>query len=135
MGRFPPGVSGNPGGRPLAARGLRGVLEAKFGRDGEPLIGRLEELSKSKNGRVALEAVKVLLSYLAGPPERTLHLDVAAQATPWTEVQLAMLSTEDLNTLAAITRRVHPNNEGERALIRPDGRDDSEAQSPPSETS
>ncbi len=68
------GTSGNPAGRPAAARGLREALTARYGTDGRQLIARLEELSRSEDERVALNAVELLLAYLAGKPQQHVEL-------------------------------------------------------------
>ena len=66
-----PGQSGNPSGRPRQARGLREALRARYGVDGRKLIARLDELSQSKNERVALHAVELTLAYLVGRPSQS----------------------------------------------------------------
>jgi hypothetical protein len=68
------GQSGNPAGRPAAARGLREALTARYGTDGHQLIARLEELARSEDERVALHAVELLLAYLAGKPQQHVEL-------------------------------------------------------------
>ena len=51
---------------------------------------------------VALEAVRLLLACHAGRPENALNLEVSTQPAPWTEVQMAMLTNEELKALAAL---------------------------------
>jgi hypothetical protein len=70
------GVSGNPGGRPRAAEGLRQLLVTEFGGNAEKLVARLKQLSKSKNDRVALSAVELLLAYHAGRPTTVVDADM-----------------------------------------------------------
>jgi hypothetical protein len=77
MPKFQKGVSGNPKGRPPAARGLRAALVARYGGDGAVLIERLEVLSKLRgrgNARIRLAAVELLLSYHSGKPTQTVAL-------------------------------------------------------------
>lgn len=65
--QFKKGQSGNPGGRPKTAKGLRAELEKRYGVNAKALVDRLDLLSQNANDRVALEAVKVLLAYHSGP--------------------------------------------------------------------
>jgi hypothetical protein len=74
MPKFVKGISGNLLGRPRQAAGLREHLEQLYGADGRKLVGRLERLSRSRNHRVALESVRLLLSYLAGTPQQSFEL-------------------------------------------------------------
>ena len=126
MGRFPTGVSGNPGGRPLAARGLRALLEAKFGRDGEGLVAELHELTRSRNHRVRLESLRLLAHYFFGPPTASVVLDVTATTAEWTPVMLAMLSDEELRFLAGLHERLAQAQRGASHLMPPVVRDDAE---------
>lgn len=123
MPQFRPGQSGNPSGRPRSAQGLKALLEARYGHDGEQLVGRLETLTHSKNPRVALEAVRLLMAYLCGPPERTLHLDVTRLATELMPVQLAMLDEAELAVLSRLSARLNLA-QCATGLLEPDGRDD-----------
>jgi hypothetical protein len=68
MARFQKGQSGNPGGRPKSAKGLREQLEAKYGVGAPKLIARLDAMSVGKNERVAFEATRLLMAYHFGPP-------------------------------------------------------------------
>jgi hypothetical protein len=77
LGRFVPGTSGNPGGRPRPPDGLRTSL-AKL----SPLaIRRLGELLDSADERVRLEAAKTILDRHLGRPaiqaDISLHRRVA----------------------------------------------------------
>jgi len=78
MARFQKGQSGNPKGRPKAARGLRAALLAKYGDDGKKLVDRLEALSTLKgkgNAKIALDATELLLAYHSGKPPQTLAVE------------------------------------------------------------
>ena len=80
MPRFEKGQSGNPKGRPKAARGLRAALVAKYGDDGSVLVERLEALSKltdRRNAKLALDATELLLAYHSGKPTQTVTPDGA----------------------------------------------------------
>lgn len=65
---FTKGKSGNPSGRPKAAKGLRDYLKKQYGEDGRKLAEKLKALSESRNPRVAMAATELLLAYLAGKP-------------------------------------------------------------------
>jgi hypothetical protein len=83
MALFRRGTSGNPGGRPKSATGLRHHLESLYGSDARKLVARLERLSTSKNHRVALESVRLLLSYLAGSPQQSFELSGKFEHQPF----------------------------------------------------
>lgn len=68
MPKFEKGRSGNPGGRPKAADGLRQTLESKYGENVQQLVDKLDEFFKAKNERVRLEAWKVAMGYYYGQP-------------------------------------------------------------------
>lgn len=70
---FRKGESGNPGGRPKAAAGLRDELERRYGHDCKKLLDKLDRLMKSQNERTQLDAVKVALAYHAGQPTQRLE--------------------------------------------------------------
>jgi len=104
--RFQPGRSGNPSGRPKSAAGLRQYLEDKYGSDAGVLVERLEGLATSRNPRVAFEANRLLLSYIAGKPEQHLALSGQfehAQLVPLTEDALARLNQEELAVLLRLS--------------------------------
>jgi len=79
MGRFSRGTSGNPGGRPRSAAGLRELLEEKYGDDAAVLVGRLEKISTGRTPRLALEATKLLLTYHAGTPAQAIDVSGVLQ--------------------------------------------------------
>jgi len=75
MVTFPKGRSGNPKERPLAARGLRAALLARYGEDGLMLVERLEALSKlagCQNAEIALDATDLPLCGQNGRPVQRL---------------------------------------------------------------
>ena len=123
MPKFRPGQSGNPSGRPRSAAGLRESLIDKYGADAGVLVERPEKLSTSPNQKVTLAATQLLLAYHAGRPENALIVDVTTQPAPLTAVELAFLTTEELETLAAILQRVRPAAERANRLLAPDGRE------------
>jgi hypothetical protein len=120
MPKFRPGQSGNPSGRPKSSAGLRELLIEKYGPDAGVLVGRLEKLSIGRNLRLALQATELLLNYHAGKPDNAFNVAVTTQPAPWTEVQMTLLTNEELDSLAAISRRLHPDTEGANRLRRPD---------------
>ena len=124
MPRFRPGQSGNPSGRPKSATGLRELLVAQYGPDAGVLVERLEKLSTGKNLRLALQATELLLAYHVGKPENSLNVDVSTPSEPWTPVEMALLTNEELETLAAISHRIRPDTKGDTTLFPPDRRDD-----------
>lgn len=73
MARFEKGKSGNPSGRPKAAAGLRDQLEKRYGNDAKLLLDDLDKLRKSKNEKIRLDALKLLLAYHAGQPTQRLE--------------------------------------------------------------
>ena len=85
MPKFQKGHSGNPRGRPRAARGLRAALLARYGHDGRALVERLEVLSKLSgrgDARVALAATELLLAYHSGKPTQAVAGDAGEGPTP-----------------------------------------------------
>ena len=80
-GRFQPGQSGNPGGRPV---GLMRAIRRRYGDEGMRLLDRLEAMSSGKTRvppRIRLEATKELLD--RGYGKAPLHVeDDAPETTP-----------------------------------------------------
>jgi hypothetical protein len=67
-GRFAPGASGNPNGRPKIASEIRDLARVH----GPHAIARLVELSKSRDGAVAVNACRTLLDRGYGRPEQAI---------------------------------------------------------------
>ena len=65
-GRFAPGASGNPGGRPKGHRDIRVALEAS-GCD-QDIVHVVKRGLRHKDIRVALDAAKLAAAYLYGRP-------------------------------------------------------------------
>ena len=63
-GRFPKGVSGNPGGQPKGLRELR----AKLREHADEMVDALLETIRAGTGSTRLEAIKVGLAYVYGKP-------------------------------------------------------------------
>ena len=71
---FKKGESGNPGGRPKAAAGLRIELDRRYGDSAKVLLDELDKLRKSENEKIRLDALKLALAYHCGqPPQRLEH--------------------------------------------------------------
>lgn len=79
---FKKGESGNPGGRPKAAAGLRIELDKRYGNNSKVLLDELDKLRKSKNEKIRFDAVKVLLAYHAGQPMQRLEHSGDALVVP-----------------------------------------------------
>jgi hypothetical protein len=77
-GRFPTGVSGNPGGRSRADLEIRDLAQSH----GASAIGRLLELTQSTNERVAVAACEALLNRGFGTPRQSIDLTAAVTANP-----------------------------------------------------
>lgn len=70
MGRFKPGVSGNPGGRPKREGEVRELARAHT----EAAIAKLAELMTNRDPRVALRAAEALLDRAWGRPGQAVEL-------------------------------------------------------------
>jgi hypothetical protein len=67
-GHFAPGVSGNPNGRPKVVAEIRDLARVH----GPHAIARLVELSRSRDGAVAVNACRTLLDRGYGRPEQAI---------------------------------------------------------------
>ncbi len=74
-GHFIPGASGNPRGRPAVAAEIRDLAR----KHGPYAIARLVELSRSKNGGVAVNACRTLLDRGYGRAEQAVTITAAPQ--------------------------------------------------------
>src|SRR5688572_17063162 len=70
---FKKGESGNPGGRPKAETGLRKELDRRYGDNAKKLLDELDELRRSQNERVRLDALKLALAYHCGQPTQRIE--------------------------------------------------------------
>lgn len=76
MAKFSKGASGNPRGRPKAAKGLRAALDEKYGADGKQLVAMLGGFLTSENEKIRLDAWKVGMAYRFGQPtQRHEHIE------------------------------------------------------------
>lgn len=70
-GRFRPGESGNPGGRPK----VKGEIRELAQKHGPAALECLVALMKSKNQRVAVAAAQAILDRAYGRPAQAIQLD------------------------------------------------------------
>jgi hypothetical protein len=70
-GRFQPGQSGNPGGRPKGLVKLRELLIEKYE---TRCVDGLNELLVDDDPRVRLETIKHIQSYLYGKPTQSVEM-------------------------------------------------------------
>lgn len=91
-----PGESGNPGGRPKAAAGLRAELDKRYGADGKILLDELDKLRKSKNEKIRLDAVRLALAYHCGHPTQRLEHSGDGEVVP-TAVTFVFSQAPDSN--------------------------------------
>lgn len=101
-GRFAPGVSGNPGGRPRDVHGIRELARES----GPEAIQTLKDLMKSSDERVRLSASVALLDRGFGKPTQPLDHELH-QATR----SVQEMSNDELDALVmpkakAIVRRL-----------------------------
>lgn len=81
---FKKGASGNPGGRPKAAAGLREELDKRYGNNAKVLLDQLDALRKSQNEKIQLDAVRVALAYHCGQPTQRLEHSGELKQVPQT---------------------------------------------------
>lgn len=68
MPRFQPGISGNPKGRTPGSGAPLAYLRELAGKDGRLYLDRLHQFAMGTDRRYAMEALKLLLPYVAGKP-------------------------------------------------------------------
>lgn len=98
-GRYLPGVTGNPGGRPKTAPDVRSALEA----GSLAAAQRLVELIKSEDERVSLAASLALLDRVLGKPPASVEVTSSPVAADWDRMRQAVvgLSLEHLEAVHA----------------------------------
>ena len=79
---FKKGESGNPGGRPKAAAGLRKELDRRYGDNAKMLLDELDALRTSANERVRLDALKLALAYHCGQPTQRIETEELTPSIP-----------------------------------------------------
>ncbi len=87
-GRWTPGVTGNPGGRPKLAPDVKSALEA----GSLAAAQRLVELVSSEDERVALAASLALLDRVLGKAPASIEVTPAPAAADWDRIQKAVAS-------------------------------------------
>ena len=95
MAKFKKGESGNPGGRPRQAKGLRSSLEARYGQDGEKLVDMLDGFLKSKTEKIRLDAWKIGMAYQFGQPTQRLEHE---DTTPDVPKSIAFVFRQQANS-------------------------------------
>lgn len=93
---FPPGVSGNPSGRPKAVRELLELARAEVPASFD-LAKKLRD-DETQDGRVRLEAAKFLTAYGLGAPPKAAHDDRDGDGE---EDPLSKLSDAEIADLAS----------------------------------
>lgn len=92
---FKRGESGNPGGRPKAAAGLRKELDKRYGSNAKTLLDELDELRKADNPRVRLDALKLALAYHCGQPTQRIE---TVDESPLMPTRVTFVVTEQPNS-------------------------------------
>ena len=87
-GRYLPGVTGNPGGRPKVPMDVRSALEA----GSLAAAQRLVELVNSEDERVALSASMAILDRVLGKPPASVEVTSAPAEPDWERMQRAVAS-------------------------------------------
>lgn len=110
-GHFAPGASGNPNGRPKVVAEIRDLARVH----GPHAIARLVELSKSRDGAVAVNACRTLLDRGYGRPEQAIAiaaLPYAGEVTVSDPVAAARVYAEIMGGAIAIEAvRFEPSSE------------------------
>jgi hypothetical protein len=97
LGRFVPGTSGNPGGRP----GVPEVIKAKLRELSPRAVTRLGQLLDSADERVQLEAAKAILDRHLGRP--AIQADISLRRGVADDHLAALLETARRRALEPIT--------------------------------
>ena len=88
---FPPGVSGNPSGRPKVIAELQQAAE-----EGSPAaVRRLVELIDSDDERIALAAVNSILDRVMGKPRQAVEVSAAVGTNQVIAALLLRRQTEE----------------------------------------
>ena len=85
-GRYLPGITGNPGGRPKINPDVAAALEA----GSHAAAQRLVELVSSEDERVALAASMALLDRVLGKPAASLEVTSAPGPSDWEPIRQAV---------------------------------------------
>ncbi len=100
---FPPGVSGNPGGRPTRFREVREICRNKSTAAAQALIRIVEDVDKDgrnvEDGRVVVVAAQTILTWAFGKPpdydpnddRRALRIDTSVLTTAEKELLLSFM--------------------------------------------
>lgn len=96
-GRWRPGQSGNPRGRPPSGLALADYLRRLGGHGGEAYADRLHRIATGPNARLALEAIRLIAPYLWGKPAE-VEVRISPEA-------LASLTDEELQVALKVAER------------------------------
>jgi len=102
---FPPGVSGNPGGRPTRFREVREICRNKSAAAAQALIRIVEDVDANgrnvEDGRVVVVAAQTILTWAYGkPPDYDPRED-----KPPLNINLGVATTEEKRMLLDLLRR------------------------------
>lgn len=102
---FPPGVSGNPGGRPAGLREVQRLAREKSITALKALIGLVEDVDEkglpNQDGRIVVVAAQTILTWAYGkPPDYDPRED-----KPGAVVDTSNLTTDEKRLLLAILRK------------------------------
>jgi len=102
---FPPGVSGNPGGRPTRFREVREICRNKSAAAAQALIRIVEDVDANgrnvEDGRVVVVAAQTILTWAFGkPPDYDPRED-----KPPLAINTSVLTVEERRLLLALLRK------------------------------
>jgi hypothetical protein len=80
-GRFPPGISGNPSGRPAIDPGVRAAVHEIFQAASVEAAQRLVDLMRDEDARVATAAAVHVLDRLLGKVTQSIEAKVETENT------------------------------------------------------